>query len=34
MDGHLTEDGTFVADTVLLKCPTKYDDELPAQVSG
>ena len=34
MDGHLTEDGTFVSDTLLLKCPTKYDDELPAQVSG
>ncbi len=34
MDGHLTEDGIFVADTLLLKCPTKYDDELPTQVSG
>ena len=34
MDGHLNEDGTFVADTLLLKCPTKYDDELPTQVNG
>jgi len=34
MDGHLAEDGTFYADTLLLKCPTKYDDELPAQVIG
>ena len=34
MDGHLNEDGTFVADTLLLKCPTKYDEELPAQVNG
>ena len=34
MDGHLNEDGTFVADTLLLKCPTKYDDELPEQVNG
>ena len=34
MDGHLSEDGAFVADTLLLKCPTKYDDELPDQASG
>ncbi len=34
MDGHLNEDGTFGADTLLLKCPTKYDDELPDQASG
>ena len=34
MDGYLGENGTFHADTLLLKCPTKYDDELPEQVSG
>ena len=34
MDGYLTENGTFAADTLLLKCPTKYDDELPEQVAG
>ena len=34
MDGHLSEDGTFIADTLLLKCPTKYDGELPDQASN
>ncbi len=34
MDGHLSEDGTFIADTLLLKCPTKYDIELPDQASS
>ena len=33
MDGRLAETGEFYADTLLLKCPTKYDDELPSQVS-
>jgi cytochrome c-type biogenesis protein CcmE len=34
MDGHLEKNGAFYADTLLLKCPTKYGDELPSQVSG
>ena len=34
MAGHLGEDGTFFANTLLLKCPTKYDGELPGQVNG
>jgi cytochrome c-type biogenesis protein CcmE len=34
MDGYLNDDGIFVANTLLLKCPTKYDDELPEQVNG
>ncbi len=28
MDGHLGEDGIFYADTLLLKCPTRYEDQL------
>lgn len=31
MDGHVGEDGVFYADTLLLKCPTRYEDELPGQ---
>ena len=34
MDGHLNEDNVFVADTLLLKCPTKYEDELPGQTNN
>ena len=34
MDGHLNEDNIFVADTLLLKCPTKYEDELPNQTNN
>ena len=34
MDGYLNDEGIFVANTLLLKCPTKYDDELPEQVNG
>ena len=34
MDGHLNEDNIFVADTLLLKCPTKYEDELPDQTNN
>ncbi len=34
MDGHLNEDNVFVADTLLLKCPTKYEDELPNQTNN
>jgi cytochrome c-type biogenesis protein CcmE len=29
--GHLGEDGIFYADELLLKCPTKYEEAVPAQ---
>ncbi|MBI3764773.1 MAG: cytochrome c maturation protein CcmE [Chloroflexi bacterium] len=32
--GKLGEDGVFRADELLLKCPTRYEDSLPAQASG
>jgi cytochrome c-type biogenesis protein CcmE len=33
--GHLNADGTFFADELLLKCPTKYQEAVPSQaVSG
>ena len=32
--GHLGEDGVFQADELLLKCPTKYEEAVPAQASG
>ena len=32
--GVLAEDGVFHADEVLLKCPTRYGEELPNQVEG
>ncbi len=32
LEGHLAEDGIFYADTILLKCPTRYAEELPGQV--
>lgn len=32
--GHLNEDGIFHADELLLKCPTKYEEAVPSQVSG
>jgi cytochrome c-type biogenesis protein CcmE len=31
MTGHLANDSVFHADELLLKCPTKYEDALPAQ---
>jgi cytochrome c-type biogenesis protein CcmE len=31
MTGHLANDGVFHVDELLLKCPTKYEDALPAQ---
>jgi cytochrome c-type biogenesis protein CcmE len=31
--GHLGEDGVFHADELLLKCPTKYEQAVPSQVS-
>lgn len=30
--GTLGEDGVFYADELLLKCPTKYEEQIPAQV--
>ena len=30
--GHLDEDGIFLADELLLKCPTKYQEAVPSQV--
>jgi cytochrome c-type biogenesis protein CcmE len=30
--GQLGEDGIFYADELLLKCPTKYEEEIPEQV--
>ncbi len=30
--GQLGEDGRFYADEVLLKCPTRYEEEVPTQV--
>lgn len=32
--GHISDDGIFHADELLLKCPTKYEDAVPSQVSG
>jgi len=34
MTGHLGDDGIFYADELLLKCPTKYEEAVPEQVSG
>jgi len=32
--GHLGDDGRFFADEVLLKCPTRYEEDIPDQVEG
>lgn len=32
--GTLGEDGIFYADELLLKCPTRYEEEVPEQVSN
>jgi cytochrome c-type biogenesis protein CcmE len=32
--GQLGEDGRFYADEVLLKCPTRYEEEIPEQTEG
>ena len=32
--GQLGEDGRFYADEVLLKCPSRYEEDLPAQAEG
>jgi cytochrome c-type biogenesis protein CcmE len=34
MRGQLGEDGRFHADEVLLKCPTRYEEDVPAQTSA
>jgi cytochrome c-type biogenesis protein CcmE len=34
MTGRLDKDGTFFADELLLKCPTKYEDAIPEQTEG
>jgi cytochrome c-type biogenesis protein CcmE len=34
MSGTLQEDGTFLANEVLLKCPTRYSDEAPKQAAS
>ena len=34
MRGSLREDGCFYADEVLLKCPTRYEEEVPDQTGG
>jgi cytochrome c-type biogenesis protein CcmE len=34
MTGRLSDDGTFMADELLLKCPTKYEDAVPEQAEG
>ncbi len=32
--GRIGDDGVFHADELLLKCPTRYEQEIPAQASG
>jgi cytochrome c-type biogenesis protein CcmE len=32
--GKVGADGVFYADELLLKCPTRYDEQLPAQAAG
>lgn len=32
VEGHLGGDGKFYADTLLLKCPTRYEEQFPNQV--
>ena len=34
MTGHLGADGIFYAEELLLKCPTKYEEAVPEQVSN
>ncbi len=34
MTGKLGADGTFYADELLLKCPTKYEEAVPSQAAG
>jgi cytochrome c-type biogenesis protein CcmE len=32
--GQLGEDGVFYADELLLKCPTRYEEQVPGQAAG
>jgi cytochrome c-type biogenesis protein CcmE len=32
VEGHLAADGNFYADNLLLKCPTRYEEQFPNQV--
>jgi len=34
MTGHLEADGTFIAEELLLKCPTKYQEAVPSQAAS
>lgn len=34
LTGRLAEDGTFHADELLLKCPTRYEEAIPEQVES
>ena len=34
IEGHLGNDGKFEADNLLLKCPTRYEDQFPNQVQS
>jgi cytochrome c-type biogenesis protein CcmE len=34
VEGRLGADGVFHADTLLLKCPTRYEDRFPEQAEG
>jgi cytochrome c-type biogenesis protein CcmE len=34
MTGQVSEDGVFMADELLLKCPTKYEEAVPEQSEG
>jgi cytochrome c-type biogenesis protein CcmE len=34
VEGRLSADGVFHADTLLLKCPTRYEEQFPEQVEG
>jgi len=34
MTGRMGDDGKFLAEELLLKCPTKYEDAVPQQVQG
>jgi len=34
VEGKLTADGEFVADNLLLKCPTRYEEQFPEQAKA
>jgi cytochrome c-type biogenesis protein CcmE len=34
LTGTLQPDGTFLADEILLKCPSRYAEDIPAQIEG